>query len=266
MQFDFLLQGLFLRFPLAILLVIYAFLNKIEGNKYSLLLLILASTIHFGALISIPIYLLSRLSLKKLNTALLISLLIIPFGSYIFIFLTSNLLDWFPNIPFKEKLEDYFLGYWALEYFEERTWKALFQIYIERILYFLVLAYFLLTKGNIIHRKIAIPFFILINVLFSFPNLFNRYLVLATFFGILCMIIENKRTAYSQLIRMGLALTITLVFSTRIVAQQKNIRVGYIPTVIYNNVISLSLKKYDIEWIDKHIDEKTASPKKVKSL
>lgn len=80
------------------------------------------------------------------------------------------------------------------------------------------------------------------------------------------MIIENKRTAYNQLIRIGLACTITLVFSTRIVAQQKNIRVGYIPTVIYNNVISLSLKKYDIEWINTHIDEKTASPKKVESL
>lgn len=266
MQFDFLLQGLFLRFPLAILLVVYAFLNKLEGKKYSLLLLIIASTIHFGALISIPIYFLSNLSLKKLNTALLLSLLIIPFGSYIFIFLTSNLLEWFPNIPFKEKLEDYFLGYWALEYFEERTWKALFQIYIERILYFLVLAYFLLTKGSSIHRKVAIPFLILINVLFSFPNLFNRYLVLATFFGILCMIIENKKVAQSQLIRLGLALTITLVFSTRIVAQQKNIRVGYIPSVIYNNVLSLSLKKYDIEWINQHIDNKTASPKKVKSL
>lgn len=266
MQFDFLLQGLFLRFPLAILLVIYAFLNKLEGKKYSLLLLIIASTIHFGALISIPIYFLSSLSLKKLNTGLLLSLLIIPFGSYIFIFLTSSLVEWFPNIPFKEKLEDYFLGYWALEYFEERTWKALFQIYIERILYFLVLAYFLLTKGSTMHRKIAIPFLILINVLFSFPNLFNRYLLLATFFGILCMIIENKKMAQSQLIQLGLALTITLVFSTRIVAQQKNIRVGYIPSVIYNHVISLSLKKYDREWINKHIDEKTASPKKIKSL
>ena len=266
MQFDFLLQGLFLRFPLAILLVVYAFLNRLEGKKYSLLLLILASTIHFGALISIPIYFLSGLSLKKLNTGLLLSLLIIPFGSYIFIFLTTNLVEWFPNIPFKEKLEDYFLGYWALDYFEERTWKALFQIYIERILYFLVLAYFLLTKGSTKHRKIAIPFLILINVLFSFPNLFNRYLVLATFFGLLCMIIENKKMAQSQLIRLSLALTITLVFSTRIIAQQKNIRVGYIPSVIYNNVISLSLKEYNIDWINKHIDKNTASPKKVKSL
>ena len=104
MQFDFLLQGLFLRFPLAMIIVIYAFLNKLEGKRYSLLLLIIASTIHFGALISIPIYFLSRLSRKKLNIVLLISLLIIPFGSYIFIFLTSHLLEWFPNIPFKEKL------------------------------------------------------------------------------------------------------------------------------------------------------------------
>ena len=266
MQFDFLLQGLFLRFPLAILLVIYAFLNKLEGKKYSLLLLIVASTIHFGALISIPIYLMTKLSMKKLNIGLLLSLLIIPFGSYLFIFLTSNLLEWFPNIPFKEKLNDYFLGYWALEYFEERTWKALFQIYIERIFYFLVLAYFLTTKGNSMHRKIAIPILILINVLFTFPNLFNRYLILATFFGILCMIIENKKMASSQLIRIGLALTITLVFSTRIIAQQKNIRVGYIPYITYKNIISLSLKKYDIKWINKHIDDKTASPKSVKSL
>ncbi len=266
MQFDFLLQGLFLRFPLAILIVVYAFLNKLEGKKYTLLLLILASTIHFGALISIPMYFLSRLSLNKLNIALLISLLIIPFGSYIFIFLTNNLLEWFPNIPFKEKLNGYFLGYWALEYFDERTWKALFQIYLERILYFLVLAYFLLTKGSSTNRKIAIPFLILINMLFSFPNLFNRYLILATFFGILCIIFENKRKASSKFIHFGLALILTLVFSSRIVAQQKNIRVGYIPQITYRNVLSLSLKKYDINWINKFIDDKTASPKTVKSI
>ena len=266
MQFDFLLQGLFLRFPLALLVVIYAFLNKLDGKRFSLLLLIIASTIHFGALISIPIYFLTRLSMKKLNIGLLLSLIIIPFGSYIFIFLINNLLEWFPNIPFKEKLNDYFLGYWALEYFEERTWKALFQIYIERILYFLVLAYFLLTKGNSKHRKMAIPFLILINVLFSFPNLFNRYLILATFFGILCMIIENKKVAISQFVHLSLVLTISVVFLTRIIAQQKNIRVGYIPYVTSNNIISLSLKKYDIKWINKHIDDKTASPKTVKSL
>ena len=80
------------------------------------------------------------------------------------------------------------------------------------------------------------------------------------------MIIENKKIAQSQIIRLGLALTITLVFSTRIVAQQKNIRVGYIPQILYSNVVTLSLKTYDLEWINKHIDEKTASPKKVKSL
>jgi hypothetical protein len=80
------------------------------------------------------------------------------------------------------------------------------------------------------------------------------------------MIIENKKMASSQLIRIGLALTITLVFSTRIIAQQKNIRVGYIPYITYKNIISLSLKKYDIKWINKHIDDKTASPKSVKSL
>lgn len=266
MQFDFLLQGLFLRFPLAMLIVIYAFLNKLEGKRYSLLLLIIASTIHFGALISIPIYFLSRLSRKKLNIVLLISLLIIPFGSYIFIFLTSHLLEWFPNIPFKEKLNDYFLGYWALEYFEERTWKALVQFYSERTLYLLVLLYFIMTKNKNIYRPYVISFLILINILFSFPNLFSRYAVLAVFFGLFTIIMEQKKSSVSQLVKMSLIIVIPIVFSIRIVAQQKNIRVGYIPQILYSNVVTLSLKKYDIEWINKHIDEKTASPKTVKSL
>ena len=266
MQFDFLLQGLFLRFPLAMLLVIYAFLNKLQGKKYSLLLLIIGSTIHFGALISIPIYFLSRLSLKKLNTALLLSLLIIPFGSYIFIFLTNNLLEWFPNIPFKEKLEDYFLGYWALEYFEERTWKALFQFYMERALYIVVLLYFIITKNKNTYRPYVISFLILINILFSFPNLFSRYAVLAIFFGLFTIIMEQKKSSVSQLIKMSLIILIPFVFSIRIVAQQKNIRVGYIPQILYSNVGTLSLKTYDMEWINKHIDKDTARPKTVKSL
>lgn len=266
MQFDFLLQGLFLRFPLAMLVVIYAFIQKIEEKKYTLILLIIASMIHFGVLVAIPIYYLSRLSMKKLNIGLLISLLVIPFGNYIFIFLINHLLEWFPNIPFSEKLNDYFLGYWALEYFEERTWKALFQIYIERALYFLVLGYFLITKGSSTFRKHIVPFFILINVLFSFPNLFSRYLLFATFFGILCIIIENNKMMNGKIIRLGLAITISLVFSTRIIAQQKNIRVGYIPNMTFNNVFTLSMKNYDLNWIQKNINEKTASPKKIKSL
>jgi hypothetical protein len=266
MQFDFLLQGLFLRFPLAMLLVIYSFLNKLEGKKYSLLLLIIASTIHFGALISIPIYFLSRLSLKKLNTFLLLSLLIIPFGSYIFIFLTSNLLEWFPNIPFKEKLEDYFLGYWALEYFEERTWKALFQFYTERTLYLVVLLYFIVTQHKNSYRPYVISFLILINILFSFPNLFSRYAVLAIFFGLFTIIMEQKKSSVSQLIKISLIILIPMVFGIRIVAQQKNIRVGYIPRILYSNVVSLSLKTYDKAWIEEHIDKNTASPKNVKSL
>lgn len=266
LQFDFLLQGLFLRFPLAMLLVIYAFLNKLEGKKYSLLLLIIASTIHFGALISIPIYFLSRLSLKKLNTFLLLSLLIIPFGSYIFIFLTSNLLEWFPNIPFKEKLEDYFLGYWALEYFEDRTWKALFQFYTERTLYLVVLLYFIVTKYKNSYRPYVISFLILINILFSFPNLFGRYAVLAIFFGLFTIIMEQKKSSVSQLIKISLIILIPMVFGIRIVAQQKNIRVGYIPRILYSNVVSLSLKTYDKAWIEEHIDENTASPKNIKSL
>ena len=266
MQFDFLLQGLFLRFPLAMLCVIYAFLNKLEGKKYSLLLLIIASTLHFGALISIPIYFLSRLSLKKMNIALLISLLIMPFGSYIFIYLTGNILEWFPNIPLHEKLNDYFLGYWALEYFEERTWKALLQFYTERALYIVVLLYFLVTQHKNNYRRYVISFLILINILISFPNLFSRYAVLAIFFGLFTIIMEQKKSSVSQLIKLSLIILIPIVFSIRIVAQQKNIRVGYIPSITYNNIITLSLKKYDIEWINKHIDEKTASPKMVKSL
>ena len=254
MQFDFLLQGLFLRFPLAMLCVIYAFLNKLEGKKYSLLLLIIASTLHFGALISIPIYFLSRLSLKKMNIALLISLLIMPFGSYIFIYLTGNILEWFPNIPLNEKLNDYFLGYWALEYFEERTWKALLQFYTERALYIVVLLYFLVTQHKNNYRRYVISFLILINILISFPNLFSRYAVLAIFFGLFTIIMEQKKSSVSQLIKLSLIILIPIVFSIRIVAQQKNIRVGYIPSITYNNIITLSLKKYDIEWIHKHID------------
>lgn len=266
LQFDFLLQGLFLRFPLAMLIVIYAFLNKMEGKKPVFILLVFASMVHFSALITIPLYFLSKISNKKLNLFLLISLIIMPFGSMILIFMTNHLLPYFPDTPLKTKIDSYFLGYWALEFFEERTWKALLQIYFERTFYILILIYFILTKENNKYRALVIPFLILINVLFTFPNLFSRYSVLAIFFGLYCIIQERKTTQISRFIKVGLAVIIPMVFMIRIVAQQKNIRAGYIPSILYSNAISLSLKSYDKVWIIKNIDKETARPKKIESL
>jgi len=266
LQFDFLLQGLFLRFPMSMLVVIYAFLNKIEDKKPVLILLFLASMIHFAALITIPLYFLSRVKFKKLNLFLLISLFIMPFGSMILIFMTNHLLPYFPDTPLKTKIDSYFLGYWALEFFEERTWKALLQFYFERIFYILILCYFLLTKDANKYRKYVITFLILINVLFTFPNLFSRYSVLAIFFGLYCIVQERRSTQISHFIKVGLAVIIPMVFMIRIVAQQKNIRIGFIPNIVYSNFISLSLKTYDKDWILKNIDKETARPKAIKSL
>ena len=266
MQFDFLLQGLFLRFPLAMLFVIYAFIRKLEQKKYSFLILLLAASIHFAALIAIPLYFLSKVSNKKLNIVLLISLFIMPIGSAVFIFLATHFIEYFPDIPLKLKIESYFLGYWALEYFDDRTWKALLQFYTERALYITILLYFLLTKSKNIYRPYVISFLILINILFSFPNLFSRYAVLAIFFGLFTIVMEQKKGSVSQLIKMSLIILIPVIFSIRIVAQQKNIRAGYIPQILYSNAGTLSLKTYDMKWIDKHIDKDTARPKNIDSL
>lgn len=266
LQFDFLLQGLFLRFPMSMLIVIYAFLNKLEGKKHVLLLLILASFIHFAALITIPLLFLSRIKLNRLNLYLLISLFIMPFGSMIFIFIANNMLDFLPESPLKIKISDYFLGYWALDFFEDRTWKALLLFYFERVFYILILMYFILTKASNKYRRYTIPFLILINVLFSFPNLFSRYLVLAVFFGLLTIIQEGRSTNISYFLKVSLVIIIPMIFMIRIVAQQRNIRVGYIPSIVYSNVLHLSLKSYDEAWIIKNIDKETARPKTIKPL
>ena len=266
MQFDFLLQGLFLRFPLSMLIVIYAFVRKIERKSWVFLWLIIASMVHFAALVTIPLYFMTRIRQEKLQQYLLYSLFIMPFGSYIFIFLTTHLIGLFPDIPLKLKLESYFLGYWALEFFEDRTWKALFQFYAERALYLVVLLYFILTKNKGRFRHQAIPFLILINVFFSFPNLFSRYSILAVFFGLLTIFTEHRKTSITKILKLSLILIIPLVFSIRLVAQQKNIRAGYIPEILYRNAISLSFKEYDKQWIEKNIDKETARPKNIQSL
>lgn len=266
MQFDFLLQGLFLRFPLAMLIVIYAFVRKLEGKNWVLFWLIIASMVHFAALVSIPLYFMTRIRQHKLHKYLIYSLFIMPFGSYIFIFLTTHFIELFPDIPLKLKLQSYFLGYWALEYFEDRTWKALVQFYSERALYVVILLYFILTKNKGKYRHQAIPFLILINVFFSFPNLFSRYSVLALFFGLLTIVTEHRKTSMSKILKVSLIVLIPMVFSIRLVAQQKNIRAGYIPEIVYRNAITLSLKKYDKQWIEKNIDKETARPKNIKSL
>lgn len=266
LQFDFLLQGLFLRFPMSMLIVIYAFLNKLEGKKHVLLLLILASFMHFAALITIPLLFLSRIKLTRLNLYLLFSLFIMPFGSIIFVYMANNMLYFLPETPLKTKISDYFLGYWALDFFEDRTWKALLLFYFERFFYIIILLYFILTKASNKYRKYTIPFFILINVLFSFPNLFSRYSVLAIFFGLLTIIQEGRRTKISNFLKVSLVIIIPMIFMIRIVAQQRNIRVGYIPSIVYSNVLHLSLKSYDKAWIIKNIDKETARPKTIKPL
>ncbi len=266
LQFDFLLQGLFLRFPLAMLFVIYGYLNKIEGKKRTLLFLLLASFIHFAALVAIPLFFLSRIKFKRLNLILLISLFIMPFGSLIFMYLTNNLIHYLPESPLKTKIDIYFLGYWALEFFEERTWKALLLFYLERIFYLLVLLYFIFTKDQNKFRRYTLPFLILINLLFSFPNLFSRYSVLAFFFGLYTIIQENRTSVISKMIKMSFAIIIPLIFTVRIVAQQKNIRAGHLHSVVYSNFISLTFKSYDPDWIEKHIDRETATPKYIKPL
>jgi hypothetical protein len=68
------------------------------------------------------------------------------------------------------------------------------------------------------------------------------------------------------MIKMSFAIIIPLIFTVRIVAQQKNIRAGHIHSVVYSNFISLSFKTYDLEWIEKHIDRETATPKYIKPL
>lgn len=266
MQFDFLLQGLFLRFPLAMLLVIVAFLRNLNHKKGILIWLVLASMVHFAALITIPLYFLSKIKYRKLNMLFLLSLFIMPFGSYIFVFLTQSFIEYFPDIPLKLKIESYFLGYWALEYFDDRTWKALLQFYTERILYGLVLLYFILTKKNSRLRTLVIPFLILVNIFFSFPNLFSRYAVLPVFFGLYTIVSEYGKSPLTRLIKIGLVMIIPIVFGIRIVAQQKNIRAGYIPEILYSNVISLSFKTYDKAWLEKNIDKNTARPKNIESL
>jgi len=266
LQFDFLLHGLFLRFPLSMLIVIYATLNKLEGKKYVLLLLIFASVIHFSALITIPLFYLSKMNFKKVNLYFLLSLIIMPFGSLILIYLVSNLLKLYPEMPFSVKLNSYILGYWSLEYFEERTWKALSLFYIERAFYIIILLYFIFTRNINKYRKQALIFFILINLLFSFPNLFSRFSILGIFFGLFAIIKENKKTNIAYFMKLSLALIIPVVFTIRIVAQQKNIRTGYIPDLLYKNMISLYNKEYDMKWIIEHIDDKTASPKSIKAL
>ncbi len=80
------------------------------------------------------------------------------------------------------------------------------------------------------------------------------------------MIVEQRKSGISRFIQLGLIILIPLVFGIRIVAQQKNIRAGYIPKVLYTNVVSLSFKKYDKQWIQKNIDKDTARPKNIESL
>lgn len=266
MQFDFLLYGLFLRFPLAMFLVIYAFLLELKGKKGTLLLLVLASLTHFAALVAIPMYFLLKLRFSRLKLIFLISLFVMPFGSYIFIYLTTEFLEYFPDIPLKSKIDSYFLGYWSLEFFEDRTWKALFQFYAERILYILILVYFIFTKEKNKYRQCVLPFFILVNVLFSFPNLFSRYAMLPEFFGLYTLIAEQRKTSVSQIIKLTLMIMIPAVFFIRIVAQQKNIRVGYMPKILYKNAIGLTFEKYDRNWIETHIDKETARPKNIEPL
>ncbi len=93
MQFDFLLQGLFLRFPLAMLMRYICLHSKAGRQKICSFFFYCLLHNSFRGLDCYPIYFLSKVRNKKLNIILLISLFLIPFGSYIFIFLTTHFIE-----------------------------------------------------------------------------------------------------------------------------------------------------------------------------
>lgn len=246
-----------IRYGLASYLFAIALLQDVFDKRKNYWLLILAVLVHYSFIAFLPIaFFWERMSNRNVQKLFYSSFVFLFFGTEILTLLFDGLLYFFPDTEMLIKANDYVGGYWGKEYLESRTIRNIILNNMRYVPYYLLVAYFILKKGSSDFRKITLILFSISNLVFSFPNLFGRFITLAGFLGLIVFITEYKKTKwrYWKLFLQIQLAVLALVFVLNIYAARKSIQIGYVPSIIYKPLLFLPFETYDKSWFLENVN------------
>jgi hypothetical protein len=257
---NFMVYSLKLRAPLAQAFILLFFSKLLIENRTKWGIFIFAIITHFSSIIILPILLLTRkVSLNSLRIIFLFSILLIPFSKKIIeliYFFLKPILKLYP-VLFKQ-VSPYVEGYWAFNYFADFSTNALIQYYISIVPYFLLLIYFVFFNFLNQSRKIIYSYFIFLNIVFSFANVFNRFYIVAIVIGLFIMMMEygkSKKVLDQKIFILSLSFFLFTYGFINILAQRRPLKIAYTKNMLYTNSLSILFNTYSKDWILNKIDE-----------
>lgn len=216
------------RFMFAASFVSLAFYSGIvEKKNWVVLLLIIASFIHFSTLIFLPLYIVLKIfsdQYRIYKVIFLISLffIVLPKTAVMSIFELLGL-----GGALQQKGESYIGGEDFIESGINGSFGAIFIYYISLIWIFLGYGYLLFTlKRNNAIRNIVLLIASLINVFYSTPTIFLRYAIILKLFFVFMLISELYEYQKSRVVYLFCVL-FSLIFCTQIVVARNNIEKSF---------------------------------------
>ena len=217
------------RFMFASSFVLLAFyLGIIEKKNWVILLLIIASFIHFSTLIFLPLFLVLKLFSNQYRIYKVIFL-----ASLFFIVLPKSVVMSIFELlglggALQQKGESYLGGEDFIEKGISGSFGAVFIYYISLIWIFLGYGYLLITLNrNSTIRNVVFLTASLINVFYSTPTIFLRYAIILKFIFVFMLLIElyNYR---KNLVIYFFGIVFILILGTQIIVARNNIEKSFV--------------------------------------
>jgi hypothetical protein len=217
------------RFMFAASFVLLAFyFGIVEKKNWVILLLIIASFIHFSTLIFLPLYIVLKIfsdQYRSYKIIFIISLffIILPKSVVMSIFELLGL-----GGALQQKGESYLGGEDFIESGINGSFGAIFIYFISLIWIFLGYGYLLITLNrNSIIRNTVLLIASLINVFYSTPTIFLRYAIILKLFFVFMLISELYEYQKSRVVYL-FCVIFSLILCTQIVVARNNIEKSFI--------------------------------------
>ncbi|TDE29160.1 EpsG family protein [Flavobacterium ranwuense] len=217
------------RFMFAASFVLLAFyFGIVERKNWVVLLLIIASFIHFSTLIFLPLYLVLKIfsdQYRSYKIIFLISLffIVLPKTAMMSIFELLGV-----GGALQQKGESYLGGEDFIESGINGSFGAVFIYYISLIWIFLGYGYLLFTlKRNNVIRNIVLLIASLINIFYSTPTIFLRYAIILKIFFVFMLISELYQYQKSRVVYF-FCIIFSVILGTQIIIARNNIDKSFI--------------------------------------
>lgn len=212
------------RFMFAGSFVLLAFyFGIIEKKMWAVLLLIIASFIHFSTLIFLPLFLVLKIfsgqfRMYKIIFVISLAFIILPKTIVVFIFDLLGL-----GGALQEKGEAYLDGDDFVVAGISESFGAIFIYYISLLWIFLGYVYLLLTlKRNSAIRNICFLIASLINIFYSTPTIFLRYAIILKLFFVFMLIMELYQYR-KTLVVYFFCIIFSIILGTQLIIARNNI-------------------------------------------